>query len=251
MNERQKKILHLINEQSKISVSELSSQLDVTPITIRRDLNFLEQNNYLRREHGYAVSIHEEKIDSRIQTNFLAKQAMAEFAATLIEENETIFIEGGSTNALLARLLTKRSDITVITMNTYISNILNDGLCNVILLGGLLQKESQSMVGPISRAALQYVNFSKSFIGVDGYTPETGFTGRDMMRSDTLNCVIQKCPHNIIMIDSSKFGLIYPNAISPKECIHQVITNEVASEDILNSLRDFLQVNVINNEITT
>ena len=181
---------------------ELSEALGVTVVTIRRDLNELEDGNYLKREHGYAIVVDEDDIESRM-----------------------LFIEGGSTNALLARLLTKRDDITIITMSTYISNLLKDSPCNVILLGGMLQKHSEAMVGPITRASLQLVHFSKAFIGIDGYTPETGFTGRDMMRTDTLNCVLQKSPYNIILTDSSKFGRIFPNALSPMELIHQVITD--------------------------
>mgnify|MGYP003455552451 FL=1 len=204
---------------------ELSEALGVTVVTIRRDLNELEDGNYLKREHGYAIVVDEDDIESRMLSNFSSKQALAEFAAGLVEKNECIFIEGGSTNALLARLLTKRDDITIITMSTYISNLLKDSPCNVILLGGMLQKHSEAMVGPITRASLQLVHFSKAFIGIDGYTPETGFTGRDMMRTDTLNCVLQKSPYNIILTDSSKFGRIFPNALSPMELIHQVITD--------------------------
>lgn len=84
----------------------------------------------------------------------------------------------------------------------------------MILLGGMLQKQSEAMVGPITRASLKLVHFSKSFIGIDGYTPETGFTGRDMMRTDILNCVLQKCQQNIILTDSSKFGHIFKSEIN-------------------------------------
>lgn len=151
---------------------ELSEALGVTVVTIRRDLNELEDGNYLKREHGYAIVVDEDDIESRMLSNFSSKQALAEFAAGLVEKNECIFIEGGSTNALLARLLTKRDDITIITMSTYISNLLKDSPCNVILLGGMLQKHSEAMVGPITRASLQLVHFSKAFIGIDGYTPQ-------------------------------------------------------------------------------
>lgn len=225
MNKRQTQLLQLISEKQKISVAELSQHLNVSVVTIRHDLNLLEKANYLKREHGFAVAIDDDDVESRMMVNFTVKQSLARYAASLVNDGDTVFIEGGSTNALLARLLAQRSDLTLITISTHIAHLLKDSVCEVILLGGILQKKTETMVGPLTRAALQLVHFNKSFIGIDGYRPETGFTGRDMMRADILSTVIQKSPHTIILSDSSKFGLLYPHSLHPTDNIHDIITD--------------------------
>ncbi len=80
----------------------------------------------------------------------------------------------------------------------------------MILLGGIYQKRSESMVGPLTRQFIQQVHFSKAFIGIDGWQAETGFTGRDMMRADVVNAVLEKHCEAIILSDSSKFSAVHP-----------------------------------------
>lgn len=231
MNERQTQIVKIVSENGKVSVSELSKETGVSVVTIRHDLTALEKAKYIRREHGFAVMEQEhEDTESQSLVNFSVKQALAQRALLLVEPNDTVFIEGGSTNAFLARLLANRRDITIVTMSVYIAHLLKESDCNVILLGGMLQKSNEALVGPITRAALQMVNFNKTFIGIDGYTPQTGFTGRDMMRADILNTAIDKCSCNVILTDSSKFGCVYLNAFGPIDKIHSLVTDSGLDE---------------------
>lgn len=85
----------------------------------------------------------------------------------------------------------------------------------MILLGGIYQKRSESMVGPLTRQFIQQVHFSKAFIGIDGWQAETGFTGRDMMRADVVNAVLEKHCEAIILSDSSKFSAVHPYPLGP------------------------------------
>ncbi|MCL7707411.1 DeoR family transcriptional regulator, partial [Enterobacter kobei] len=110
----------------------------------------------------------------------------------LVNPGEPVFIENCSSNALLARTLAEQKDVTIITVSSYIAHLLKETRCEVILLGGIYQKKSESMVGPLTRQYVQQVHFSKAFIGIDGWQPETGFTGRDMMRTDVVNAVLEK-----------------------------------------------------------
>lgn len=194
---------------------------------MRQDLALLEKRSYINRGHGYAtaVNVDRDDVDSRMMVNFNLKQKLAHFAASLVEDGETVFLESGSTNALLARLLAERSNITIITVSHYIANLLKDTSCEVILLGGQLQKKSETVVGPLTRQCIQQVHFSKAFIGIDGYRPDTGFTGRDMMRADVVNAVLSKGADNIIITDATKFGQIHPHSLSPMSEIRQVITD--------------------------
>lgn len=246
MNERQATIVQIVSEKGRVSVSELSKETGVSVVTIRQDLNALEKAKYIRREHGFAVIEQEnDDIEARSTVNFNSKQALAKQAAKLVEPSDSVFIEGGSTNAFLARLLADRKDLTVITMSVYIAHLLKESECNVILLGGMLQKSNEDLVGPITRAALQMVHFNKTFIGVDGYTLETGFTGRDMMRADILNCAIDKCQCNVVLTDSSKFGRVHLNTFGPIEKIHHLITDSNLDACYKTALQEQMKLTLV------
>ena len=115
MNARQQLILQLVNDKRRISVAELAQICQVSEVTIRQDLTLLEKRNYLKRVHGFATALESEEseeVDARMRINFTLKQQLAAYAASLVEDGETIFIESGSTNALLARYLAERKHIT-------------------------------------------------------------------------------------------------------------------------------------------
>ncbi|HKN05810.1 MAG TPA: DeoR/GlpR family DNA-binding transcription regulator, partial [Buttiauxella sp.] len=159
---------------------------------------------------------------------------------------ETVFIENGSCNALLARALAEQKKITIITVSSYIAHLLKDTDCEVVLLGGIYQKKSESMVGPLTRQFIQQVHFSKAFIGIDGFLPETGFTSRDMMRADVVNTVLGKGSEIIVLTDSTKFGTMHPYTLGPISCINRVITddglNEITGQQLLDT---GVQVNIV------
>ena len=226
MNERQQEIIYKVNELNQVSVNELAEQFNVSVVTIRHDLNFLEQNGYLKREHGYAVAIDSDNLDARMKIKFPLKQKIAEYAASLVNNDEHIFIEGGSTNALLARHLAYTRRITLITSSYYIAQLLKNTELKVMVIGGEYQKKSESVVGDLACLAIKHLHFDKAFIGIDGFLPDTGFSGRNQMRTELVNTILTKPSENIIITDSSKFGQKQPHQLSPLEAIHRVITDQ-------------------------
>ncbi|MCG8709196.1 DeoR/GlpR transcriptional regulator [Brenneria sp. 4F2] len=236
MNTRQQNIIQLVNQRKSVSVCELAQLSGVSEVTIRQDLNALERNSYLKRAHGYAVAIESDDVDARMQTNFQLKKSLADYATTLIDDGDCVFIEGGSTNALLARYVANSKNVTIITVSHYIAHLLKDTDCDVITLGGLYQKNSQSVVGPLTRSGIQQVHFHKAFIGIDGYHPETGFTGRNMMRCDVIDAVLSKDIETIVLTDSSKFGLIQPYPISNDHQVSRVITDTRLSQEYQDNM---------------
>ncbi|MEQ9720977.1 DNA-binding transcriptional regulator YciT [Yersinia alsatica] len=225
MNLRQQSIIQLVNDRQRISVSELAQASQVSEVTIRQDLNLLEKRGLLKRVHGSAVALQSDDVDVRMMTHFATKQKLANHAASLVNDGETIFIESGSSNALLAHKLAQRPGITLVTVSGYIARQLKDSACEVILLGGIYQKKSDSMVGPLTQLCLRHVHFSKAFIGIDGYQPNAGFTGRDMLRAEVINSVLAKGAENIILADASKFGQVHQNSLAPLSSISRVITD--------------------------
>jgi DeoR/GlpR family transcriptional regulator of sugar metabolism len=209
MNARQRQLLTVLSDGRRASVNELSDRLEVSPATVRQDLTGLEKQGFLRRVHGGAVIDESDDISHRMAVNYDKKLSIAREAKRLVQEGETIFIEAGSVNALLAKEVGAVANLTIATCNAFIARQASQQASgNVILLGGIYQRESQSVVGNLTRLCLANINFSKVFIGVDGFTVENGFTGRDMMRAEINQEVVARASEVIVLTDSSKFGKI-------------------------------------------
>ncbi|ROP62330.1 DeoR family transcriptional regulator [Enterobacter sp. BIGb0383] len=246
MNPRQQHILQVVIDKGRTSVADLARLTGVSEVTIRQDLNLLEKQSYLRRAHGFAVPLDSDDVETRMLNNYPLKRELAQFAASLVQNGETVFIENGSSNALLARTLADQKDVTIITVSSYIAHLLKDTRCEVILLGGIYQKKSESMVGPLTRLFIEQVHFSKAFIGIDGWLPETGFTGRDMMRADVVNAVLAKSSDAIVLTDSSKFGAVHPYTLGPLSQFQRVITDEgLSAASQLQLEQAGLQVDIV------
>lgn len=237
MNVRHQNIIQLVSERGSVSVSELSQITGVSEVTVRQDLNVLEKGGFLRRVHGSAVAPESDDVGARMRTRYAVKKRLAEHAASLVNAGEAVFIEGGSTNALLARELSERRDITIITVSNYIAGLLRETGGEVIILGGLYQKSSESVVGPLTRLCIQHLNFHKVFIGIDGWDALTGFTGRNMLRCDVVNALMAKNTHTIALTDSSKFGQIHPYPLAPEHPFSHVITDT----DLPDTCKEILQ----------
>ena len=226
MNLRQKQLLTILSDGRQASVNDLSERLSVSPATVRQDLSGLERQGFLRRVHGGALIDDTDDISHRMAINYEKKVSIAREARKLVQEGETIFIEAGSVNALLAKEVAPVANLTIATCNAFIARqAANESSSNVILLGGIYQTESQSLVGNLAKLCLANINFSKVFIGVDGFTVENGFTGRDMMRAEVNQEIIAKATEVVILTDSSKFGKIALARYCDAEAIDYLITD--------------------------
>jgi DeoR/GlpR family transcriptional regulator of sugar metabolism len=225
MHPRHTVILEQVNEKGRVTVAELAEQVNVSEVTVRQDLNYLEEQGFLKRIHGAATVLDSDDPDHRIWARSKIKLHLAEAAANLVAPGESVLIEGGSANVMLAKLLGERGDVAIITSSSYIAHQLRQSRNEVILLGGQYQASSESLVGPLTRLCIEHVHFSKAFIGVDGFHVDTGFTNRNMMRADVANSIIAKGQPCIILTDSSKFGRVHPGAIGPTRRISRVITD--------------------------
>ena len=207
MNKRQAQILDLLTQNKKLKVTELSDVLNVSQVTIRKDLSALEDSGIIVREHGYAKLNESDDINNRLAYHYDIKQKIAEKAVESIEDGETVMIESGSCCALVALEIAKtKKDVTLITNSAFISDyIRKTGNVRIILLGGEYQEESQVMVGPITRKCAEGFFVDKLFVGTDGFTKETGFTGNDYMRSEAVKDMAKQASNVIIVTDSVKF----------------------------------------------
>ncbi len=245
LNVRQKSILNLLGHKNEVSVNELSKRLKVSSVTIRQDLNFMESEGLLRRIHGGAVLRDADDLANRLGVNYDKKLKIARKVAEYVNEGETILIESGSINALLAREIAKKRNVRIITTNVYIAQqFRKNAEANVILLGGLYQHQSETLVGKITKICIDQINYSKAFIGIDGYTPKSGFTLRDLFRSEISNYIIKKSKEVFIVTDSSKFGKTELTNICYPSDIQHIATDSDLGEEYIKDFY-YAGVNVI------
>lgn len=205
---REEEIISIVSKQKKIEVNELSRLLDVSKVTIRKDLDKLESRGILHRQHGFAVLNNQDDINYRLAQNYDQKRKIALKAAELVHDGEVVMIESGSTCTLLAEELAfHKEEVTIITNSCFIASYIRKAeTVKVILLGGEYQKESQVNVGPLVKKVISEFFVDKLFIGIDGFDPKRGFTGSDITRSDTAHTLATSANQTIILTDSSKFA---------------------------------------------
>lgn len=238
---RLEKIIQLVSDHKRIDVNSLSELLGVSKVTVRKDLDKLESKGLLRREHGYAVLNSGDDLNVRLSYNYNVKRKIAEKAAELVQDNDTIMIESGSTCALLAEVLcqTKRN-IKIITNSCFIANFLRQyDSCQIILLGGNYQPNSEVTVGPLLKQMVDLFHVDRVFAGTDGFSPEVGFMCKDMMRCEGVQYMADAAEETIILTDSSKFSkpsLVHQLSL---DWVSRVITDKELDEENRNLLGSF------------
>lgn len=236
---RESAILELLTEERKVEVSVLAERLEVSQVTIRKDLDELERRGIIVREHGFAVLRSPDDIQSRIAYHYDEKRRIAQRAAELVSNGDTIMIESGSCCALLADVLAeKRKDLTIITNSAFIAAYIR-GKCGfqIILLGGVYQPEAQVMVGPMVRLCAEEFFVSRFFIGVDGYSDRTGFTNQDHMRAAAVRDMARQAEQVVVLTESEKFGRRGVVPLNPPNPPGAVVTNRSIPQEALDSLR--------------
>ena len=234
INKRQSEIVQIVDKEKKILVKDLSDTLGVSEVTIRKDLNTLEEYGILIRHHGYALKKNTADITNRLSINYDIKCRIAKKACQLIDQNETVIIGSGSTCALLAEEIAKnKPGVTIITNSIYIVDHASKlGNNKIILLGGEYQRDAQVMVGTLVRTSVRQFFVNKIFLGTDGFIKNVGFMGSDSSRTDAVKSMAESSSQLIIITDSSKFnkrGLLVQ--FSQKQ-VSKIITDSNLDKDI-------------------
>ena len=209
--ERHKYILDTLNTNGFIKVSDIAKEMDVTLVTIRKDLKYLEGKKLLYRTHGSAspVNPHASDVDLALKEKMRIdeKQRIAEAACKLIEKDDSIIIASGSTVHTFAKALKPIGHLTVVTASLNSSILLNTkNDVEVIQLGGIVRKNSFSVIGDFATIILGSLPCSKLFIGVDGIDFENGITNSNIEEAILNRKMMEASMRTIILSDSSKFG---------------------------------------------
>ena len=225
--DRTNQILELLTDEERVEVAELSQRLGVSQVTIRKDLDELEQRGIIQREHGCAVLRNGNDLSARIAYHYEAKKKIAQRACSLVHDGDTIMIENGSCCALLADALTSDyKDLTIITNSAYIASYLRGkGSVQVVLLGGTYQPDAQVLVGPMVRQCAENFWVDLFFIGVDGWSPRSGFTNQDQMRAQAVRDMASQAEKVIVLTESEKFTRHGTVPLNLKNGVSMVITD--------------------------
>lgn len=208
---RRKKILERIQETGEVLITGLSKEFDVSEVTIRNDLDYLEQKNLLIRARGGAIhSDNHVGIDQRLaEKNKLhtqEKAAIGKMAASLIRDGETVIIDSGSTTAEIVKNLGNIRQLNVITNALNIVNqLMSYTNFNVIIPGGYLRQNSMSLVGPLAENNLQGFYVDKLFLSTDGFDTDHGIYTPNIDEAHLNITMINIAKDVILVTDSSKF----------------------------------------------
>ena len=239
MKQRHSEIIEIVSQRKKIEVNELAQILNTTPVTIRKDLTYLQDKGILRRERGFALLNSPDDINYRMAFHFENKKKIAEYAAKLVSDGETIILESGSACALFAEEVAyTHKNVTFITNSAYIANYINSNNNNqIILLGGFYNKSHQAVIGPMTKEYIKDFYVDKIFVGIDGYSKQMGFTGNDIMRADTIQAMTKSAEKVIILSESSKFEKSTAIPYLKEKQVYQVITDK----NIDNDIKEYLE----------
>lgn len=209
MKERQNRILDALTKHEKLEVKELAEMMEVSQVTIRKDLDALTKQGLIIRNHGYATLNNSDDMNNRLAYHYEMKQRIAKKVCEDIHDGETIMIESGSCCALVAlEIAQSKKNITIITNSAFIADYIRNEDIKVILLGGEYQASSQVLVGPITINNAKNFFVDKYFIGADGFSQKSGFTGKDYLRVETVREMAKQAAHVIVVTESEKFGHI-------------------------------------------
>jgi DeoR family transcriptional regulator of aga operon len=240
--DRHQHIITKLRKEGNVKVLDLCSELNVSSVTIRKDLKLLEDKNLLFRTHGGGTISNPYTADKpvkekeKIQSG--EKSNIGEAAAHLIEPNDCILIASGTTVVSLAKNIYPKGNLTVITAALNVAmELIKHPEIEVIQLGGILRKSSSSVTGNYAESILQDFSCSKLFLGVDGIDLEFGLTTTNMMEAQLNKKMIKASQKTIVLADSTKFGKRGFGKICGLEDIEQVITDKGISDHMVESLR--------------
>lgn len=212
-DERQNRILNQLQVKHAVKVHELAEELGISESTIRRDINELDQMGKLKKVFGGAVSVRwesafvEADVASRNLMNVEEKTRIARYAASLIEDNDFVYLDAGTTTGRMIDFLEKKN-VTYVTNGINHARKLIERGFPVFMIGGLLRPSSEAVVGEAAIEAVRRLNFTKCFMGAKGVDAERGFTTLDISEAAVKTAVMKKTNSSYLLADHTKFNLI-------------------------------------------
>ena len=225
---RRDRLRELVQARGFAALGELASSLEVSESTIRRDLELLELAGEARRTHGGVYWTGEsdtiQVFESRKDDQWPAKQAIGVAAAALIEDHDTILLDGGSTTYELARQLISRP-LQVVTNSLPVAHLLSTSdSIDLVMIGGCVRGRTSVTIGPMADSMLSGINVRKAFLSVAGIN-EQGYFNSDMMLVESEKVMLARADQAFVVADSSKFGRASLSRLCGLQDVHGVVTD--------------------------
>jgi DeoR family transcriptional regulator, aga operon transcriptional repressor len=243
IEERRRRICELLREEGRVTVEALASRFGTSQVTIRADLSTLESAGALTRTHGGALSVPDadQPLDVKQLQHRAEKLRIAAAAASLIREGETIVLDSGTTTAEIARRVRTLDlkSINVITNALNIAALLIDlPSVRLIVPGGFLRRESNSLSGPMAETALASLQADRLYLGADAIDPQLGVMTPHLAEAELNAKMIAISQQVVVVADSSKFMRRNISLIARVEQLHMLITDRAAPPDAIEQLRE-------------
>jgi len=230
-SERQSRIRQLIDERRQVTVPEISALFQVSEVTIRRDLDEMAERGEVQRTHGGALSRtqmqKEPPVIERMNEQRAEKQRIGRAAAQLVSDGETIFLGSGTTLLEMARCLPHNIGLTVITNSIpVISELGHHPNIDLVVIGGILRKSEQAMVGHIAERDIYEFRADQVFMGIRSIDVAHGFTNDDFPDTVFDRALFQISQKVIVLADHTKFGRVSLVHVAPLSAAHMIITDQ-------------------------
>ena len=242
VEERRRRICEFLRAEGRVTVEALATRFGTSQVTIRADLSALEAAGALIRTHGGALLREEEDepLDVKQLQHHAEKVRIAQAAVAMMRDGETIILDSGTTTAEIARALRKGElkSINVITNALNVAALLMDvASIRLIVPGGILRRESNSLSGPMAEAALANLQADRLYLGADGLDPEIGVMTPHLQEAE-LNAKMMRISRQVVVVaDSSKLLRRNISLIAKVEQLQVLITDRAAPAAAVEELR--------------
>lgn len=207
--ERHKLILDILSKKGIVKINEFVELTDTSESTIRRDLSYLESVNALKRVHGGATLLKgrytELSYNEKLDKNISEKDAIAQYAASLVQDGDCIYLDAGTTTFEMIKYINKTNIIIVTNGLKHIESLVEKGI-NAYILGGRVRTITKAIIGIDALKSLERFRFDKAFMGMNGIHIEYGFTTPDTEEAALKETAIRLSKEAYVLADESKFG---------------------------------------------
>lgn len=248
VTEREQTILGILADDPSASVGRLADAMDVSQVSVRSYLTALEEKGYLIRVRGGAMTTFHPRILERQNTRDAAKRAIAQAAASLVQDGDTVMIEAGTTTALITRYLLGKRDVMVVTNNTLaLSHARGNPGIRVTVIGGEYRPTTESLVGPVAIEDLSRFHVRIAFVGTDGFSIESGLTTHLVEGAEIVRRMAAQSERTVAVADSTKYGQIGFVSVLPLGDVDTLITDSGLPADARRDVEEHgVEVKTVN-----
>lgn len=235
--ERRNNIIEILNKDGKVVIDDLAKKFNVSEMTIRRDLQYLEEQQLITRTHGGAILhnllIEEIPYTKKAEQNICEKQEIGKYASSLVKEGDIILLDAGTTNMEIAKGIVGIKNIKIVTNDLMIGAFLSkyEGI-QVYCVGGLIQKNTGACLGNKAVEFLKSINADIAFVGTSSVNIEKGITTPSMDKAEWKKQMISSAERSILVTDSLKFGKSSFVNICALDKFSLIITDKNLDKDI-------------------